>query len=143
MSEPTLVQESTGERAYVEPRTDLADNLEIKEPRKAWGLSDFFRNSPCSKTTFMNGIGAGVLVGVASFMFTKHVKRSCDFAVGAFGIVSAGSWGYCNYHREQVHNVNVMVMESLKKRKEENERKMKEAEANAASTGSAEAVVAE
>ncbi|KAF4318815.1 hypothetical protein BBO99_00006901 [Phytophthora kernoviae] len=54
------------------------------------------KNPPCFRTGLMWGIGVGSIIGLHRFRTTKRVRSSCDFAMGAFLVVAAGSWFVCS-----------------------------------------------
>ncbi|XP_076053289.1 cytochrome c oxidase assembly factor COX20 lethal (3) 87Df isoform X2 [Oratosquilla oratoria] len=57
-----------------------------------------FSKIPCFRSTFLYSIGSGISVGLAHFMLTSRVKRSCDLAVGTFALVTLAYWGHCRYN---------------------------------------------
>lgn len=54
------------------------------------------KNPPCFRTALMWGIATGLLIGTHRFRTTKIVRTSCDYAIGAFGLVSGVSWVVCS-----------------------------------------------
>lgn len=50
---------------------------------------------PCFKTSFMNGIGSGMLVGVAYNLATS--RNPYKLALGTYTVVLFGSWFVCRY----------------------------------------------
>ncbi|KAG7398023.1 hypothetical protein PHYBOEH_011855 [Phytophthora boehmeriae] len=57
---------------------------------------EVLRNPPCFRTGLMWGIGVGPLIGLHRYRTTRRVRSSCDFAIGAFLLVAAGSWVVCS-----------------------------------------------
>jgi len=85
---------------------------------------DYLQKTPCVRSSLIMGIASGLGVGIAAFMFTKHVKKSCDFAVGSFAVISTGSWGYCSYNRRQQQKNIDMVIKTLEIKNKENKEKI-------------------
>lgn len=54
--------------------------------------AEVLRNPPCFRQGLMWGIATGALVGGHRFRTTKSVRSACDWAILAFGGVSAGTW---------------------------------------------------
>ena len=53
------------------------------------------RTTPCARSALIHGILSGLTVGFVYFACTSVVRRSCDFAVGGFALVSLTSWEVC------------------------------------------------
>ncbi|TDH67358.1 hypothetical protein CCR75_004546 [Bremia lactucae] len=43
----------------------------------------------------MWGIGVASVIGAHRFRTTSKIRSSCDWAIGAFGLVSSSSWLFC------------------------------------------------
>lgn len=68
--------------------------LQMFSPTSVQG---FIQKTPCARNAFLYGIAGGMVTGVSAFLYTKHIRRSCDFAVASFSLVSIGSWEWCRY----------------------------------------------
>ncbi|EDV24116.1 Cytochrome c oxidase protein 20-like protein [Trichoplax sp. H2] len=75
---------------------DKVDNS-AKPARKQWWHFDY-QKVPCARSSLLYGISGGLVVGALVFTRTKIVRRSCDYAVASFAVVSLSFWTYCNYH---------------------------------------------
>merc|ERR1719204_1248008 len=59
------------------------------------------------RTSLIAGIWAGIAVGFFSFPLTKNVKRSCDIAVGSWGLAYVATFSYGAYQHNQLqHKLN-------------------------------------
>ncbi|EEY69823.1 uncharacterized protein PITG_06329 [Phytophthora infestans T30-4] len=56
---------------------------------------EVLKNPPCFRTGLMWGIGVASVIGAHRFRTTRLVRSSCDWAIGAFGLVGGGSWLFC------------------------------------------------
>lgn len=50
------------------------------------------KNPPCFRTGLMWGIGVASVIGAHRFRTIKHIRSSCDWAIGTFLLVSTCSW---------------------------------------------------
>ncbi|XP_065055632.1 cytochrome c oxidase assembly protein COX20, mitochondrial-like [Rhopilema esculentum] len=79
----------------------MADEKDAKPTKKnpftiAY-LKDFIENTPCARNSLLYGLVGGMTVGTSKYMYSKHIRRSCDYAVASFALVSIGSWQLCRY----------------------------------------------
>ncbi len=65
--------------------------------QKKWYLD--VRNTPCARSALLHGVYGGLVVGLLYFARTSIVRRSCDFAVGGFAVVSLVSWEVCRLRK--------------------------------------------
>ncbi|XP_002731569.1 cytochrome c oxidase assembly protein COX20, mitochondrial-like [Saccoglossus kowalevskii] len=72
-----------------------------------------FFKIPCSRTAFMTGVGSGLVIGLAHFMFTSRVKRSADVSVLSFGFITLGAWCVCRYDRARKRLQQKKIKENL------------------------------
>jgi hypothetical protein len=56
--------------------------------------NDVLSNPPCMRSGLMWGIGTGLMIGAHKYRVTKLIGPACDYAVYAFGGVSAVYWYY-------------------------------------------------
>jgi cytochrome c oxidase assembly protein subunit 20 len=63
---------------------------EYNERKKKWFLD--VRNTPCAREALIYGLLSGMLVGAVNFARTSVIKRSCDWGVGSFVLVSFAAW---------------------------------------------------
>ncbi len=61
--------------------------------QKKWYLD--VTSTPCARSALIHGILGGLAVGLLYFARASIVRRSCDFAVGGFAVVSLTSWEVC------------------------------------------------
>eukprot|EP00112_Aurelia_sp_Birch-Aquarium-sp1_P021897 Seg6.4 transcript_id=Seg6.4/GoldUCD/mRNA.D3Y31 product="Cytochrome c oxidase assembly protein COX20 mitochondrial" protein_id=Seg6.4/GoldUCD/D3Y31 len=74
------------------------------------GFKEFLETTPCARNSLLYGVAGGMATGVGTFMFTKHIRRSCDFTVVAFVAVAIGSWEICRYsHWQQRKEIDKTV----------------------------------
>ena len=50
------------------------------------------RHTPCAKTSLLQGLQIGALAGVAVYVPSRRIMRSCNVAVGVSILASAVSW---------------------------------------------------
>ncbi|XP_046849553.1 cytochrome c oxidase assembly protein COX20, mitochondrial-like [Xenia sp. Carnegie-2017] len=54
---------------------------------------------PCARESLIFGISTGLFIGSAVFVKTRIIRKSCDYAVGSFAVLSLASWELCSYQR--------------------------------------------
>ncbi|RKP10827.1 hypothetical protein THASP1DRAFT_21539 [Thamnocephalis sphaerospora] len=78
--------------------------------------------TPCGRDSLLYGIGGGTAVGIARFLITRKVLPSANWAVGAFALISIGSWEWCHYQRIQYAKKMDLVVEKLNQLEEKKRR---------------------
>uniref|UniRef100_A0AAV1TDD0 Cytochrome c oxidase assembly protein COX20, mitochondrial n=1 Tax=Peronospora matthiolae TaxID=2874970 RepID=A0AAV1TDD0_9STRA len=53
------------------------------------------KNPPCFRSGLMWGIAMGTALGAHRFRITRSMRKACDGAVLAFGLIGSGSWLLC------------------------------------------------
>ncbi|ETK82402.1 hypothetical protein F441_12459 [Phytophthora nicotianae CJ01A1] len=53
------------------------------------------KNPPCFRTGLMWGIAVASVIGAHRFRTCRRIRSSCDWAIGAFGVVGGGTWLFC------------------------------------------------
>ena len=79
--------------------------------KRLWNFKEFFTRTPCVRTSMMYGISGGLAFGAATFLYSKHIQRSCDVAVLSFALVGLGSFQYCS---QQLREERKAVREAVK-----------------------------
>ncbi|XP_059350474.1 cytochrome c oxidase assembly protein COX20, mitochondrial-like [Daphnia carinata] len=69
---------------------------------------------PCFRSSFLNGIGGGIGTGLAFFLFTSKVRRSCNTAVLSFAGITLSYWVYCRYRWSQKKFNMTMLQTAMK-----------------------------
>merc|ERR1712189_175309 len=86
-------------------------------------IKEFIEKTPCARSSFLYGITSGMSAGVVTFLYAKHIRRSCDIGVISFAAVSLGSWEWCRYNnrkeKEEIKKtVDLLTKYSNAKKKE-------------------------
>ncbi|XP_059140119.1 cytochrome c oxidase assembly protein COX20, mitochondrial-like [Physella acuta] len=71
-----------------------------EEDSKTFSISRI-TSIPCFRKSFLYGIGGGLGIGLAHFLFTSNVSRATNFGLGGYLLVWLGTWGVCRYHNAQ------------------------------------------
>ncbi|KAF7980018.1 hypothetical protein HWV62_40132 [Athelia sp. TMB] len=66
---------------------------------------------PCARNSLMSGIATGAGVGVI-----RALSATCNWAVGSFMLVGAGTWHICQARRTEEKKKVEKIMETLPKR---------------------------
>uniref|UniRef100_A0A1X7V4T5 Cytochrome c oxidase assembly protein COX20, mitochondrial n=1 Tax=Amphimedon queenslandica TaxID=400682 RepID=A0A1X7V4T5_AMPQE len=73
------------------------------------------RKTPCAKDSLLNGIIIGGIGGVAYYLKSGVVKRSCDIAVGGFIVTAFICWNLCIYQKKRTRAQLNKAMEVMNK----------------------------
>ncbi|KAM9317236.1 cytochrome c oxidase assembly protein COX20, mitochondrial [Gastrophryne carolinensis] len=96
----------------------MADKEEGKAEEKSFKLLWLLdvEKTPCARESVLYGSVGSLVIGIANFLATSRVKRSCDFAVGGFIISTLGFWTYCRYNNAKLRIQQRVVQDGIKKK---------------------------
>ncbi|XP_032221773.2 cytochrome c oxidase assembly protein COX20, mitochondrial [Nematostella vectensis] len=72
-----------------------------EEKKYSWNALKFIQRTPCARESFMYGIVGGLTAGSLYFLKSRHIRRSCDLAVGSFALVAVAGWEACRYVKQK------------------------------------------
>ncbi|KAL9600997.1 MAG: hypothetical protein Q9219_002819 [cf. Caloplaca sp. 3 TL-2023] len=100
----------------------------LTEALKSIKLADFkeVHKKPCTRESFLTGIGAGFGVGGIRAVLGAPIFTACSWAVGAFTFGSFAMHEYCQQQRRQEKAGIQRINAALDEKKIEIERKMEE-----------------
>lgn len=75
---------------------------DYEERKKKWYLD--VRHTPCARNALLYGILVGGVSGILYYFKSGVVRRSCDFAVGGFAVISFVIWEVCRYQKAKLRS---------------------------------------
>ncbi|KAI9368294.1 hypothetical protein BJX61DRAFT_524592 [Aspergillus egyptiacus] len=113
-----------------------ANDISVTEAMKSMSLSNAttFYKTPCARDSLMLGIGAGFGIGGVRGVLggLRSLWTACNWAVGAFAIVSLASYEFCQRRRIQELDGMKQAVEMMKELKLKKQREKEQQAAEAA-----------